>query len=131
MTDPTTAKGTFEVQLTPSEPPEAPVARLLIAKTFQGELEARSVGQMLSIGTEVKGSAAYVALEVVDGTLAGRRGTFARQHRGTMDRGAPDLDLRVVPDSGTGELRGLTGSMRIIIEDGEHRYELDWALAPR
>jgi hypothetical protein len=83
---------------------------------------------MLSVATLVKDSAGYVALEQVTGTLHGRRGTFALQHSGTMDRGAPQLSVTVVPDSGTEQLAGLTGSMRIIIEAGKHSYELDYTL---
>jgi hypothetical protein len=84
---------------------------------------------MLSVGTKVKGSAGYVALEQVTGTLNGREGAFALQHSGTMDRGAPQLSVTVVPDSGTGQLTRLTGSMRIIIADGKHSYEFDYAIA--
>jgi hypothetical protein len=85
---------------------------------------------MLSAGTSVKGSAGYVAIERVSGTLDGRQGTFVLQHSGTMSRGAPELVVRVVPDSGTGELVGITGSMRIIIAAGKHSYELDYSIPP-
>ena len=97
-------------------------------KRFHGELEATSVVHMLSIGTDVPGSAAYVAIERVSATLLGRTGTFFLQHRGTMTRGAPSLLLTVVPDSGTAGLTGLTGSMAIDIADGKHFYTFDFTL---
>jgi hypothetical protein len=105
------------------------IERLLLDKQFHGDLKATSRGQMLTVGTRVEGSAGYVAIERVDGTLQGRRGTFALQHIGTMTRGAPSLLIRVVPDSGTDELTGLSGSMSITITDGRHSYDFDYALA--
>ncbi len=98
-------------------------------KRFHGDLDAISVVHMLAIGTEVEGSAAYVALERLTATLQGRTGTFCMQHSGTMTRGAPTLALTVVPDSGTGELQGLSGSMAIDIVDGKHFYMFDYELA--
>ncbi|MBV9879894.1 MAG: DUF3224 domain-containing protein, partial [Gemmatirosa sp.] len=106
----------------------APLARLSIDKRFHGDLDATSVGEMLSAGTLVKGSAGYVAIERVSGTLHGRRGTFALMHTGIMDRGTPQLTIIVVPDSGTGELAGLSGSLQIIIEGGRHSYAFDYTL---
>ena len=104
------------------------LGRLTIAKQFHGDLEATSQGEMLTAGTAVAGSAGYVAMEKVAGTLHGRRGTFALQHSGTMARGAPQLTLTVVPDSGTGELAGLTGKLSITIADGKHSYEFEYDL---
>ena len=128
----TRASGTFEVKLTP-QPTDAyadgaTLARLTIDKQFHGDLAGTSTGQMLTAGTVEKSSAGYVAIERVAGTLHGRRGTFVFQHSGTMNRGVPTLTLTVVPDSGTGELRGLTGSMVIKIADGKHSYEFDYTL---
>jgi hypothetical protein len=126
------ATGPFEVKLTP-QPPEAEnttVGRMTIDKQFHGELEAVSQGQMLSAMTGTKGSAGYVALEMVNGTLGGRKGTFVLQHSGTMDRGQAQLSVTVVPDSGTGELSGLSGSMKIRIEPGgKHFYDFDYQIA--
>lgn len=122
------AIGTFEVKLTPQQDPDSPVGRMLIAKQFHGDLEALSAGQMLAMMTEVKGSAGYVAIEKVTGTLAGRAGSFALQHRGVMTRGAAELSVTVVPDSGTGDLAGLSGLMNIVIEAGKHSYEFDYQL---
>jgi len=126
------ATGPFEVKLTP-QPPEAEnttVGRMTIDKQFHGELEAVSQGQMLSATTGTKGSAGYVALEMVNGTLGGRKGTFVLQHSGTMDRGQAQLSVTVVPDSGTGELSGLSGSMKIRIEPGgKHFYDFDYQIA--
>jgi hypothetical protein len=129
----THASGTFEVKLAPQKP-DNPVAesanlgRMSIDKKFSGDLEGTSKGEMLSAMTEVKGSAGYVAIERVSGTLQGRSGTFVLQHNATMKRGAPELNIIVVPDSGTGQLVGLTGKMTIKIEAGKHFYEFDYAL---
>jgi hypothetical protein len=79
----------------------------------------------------VKGSAGYVAIEKVTGKLHGRAGTFVLQHTGTMNRGAQKLSITVVPDSGTGELVGLSGKMNIIIAGGKHSYEFDYSLADK
>jgi hypothetical protein len=126
------ARGTFEVKLTPQAPDDKTgtqgLGRLSIDKQFRGDLEGISKGVMLTAGTEVKGSAGYVAIERVSGTLVGRRGTFVLQHSGTMTRGAPQLVITVVPDSATGELTGLAGKMNIIIADGKHSYQFDYTL---
>jgi Protein of unknown function (DUF3224) len=121
------AAGTFEVKLTP-QPDDSPVGRMTIAKEFHGDLEAASVGQMLASMSEVKGSAGYVAIEKVTGTLHGRAGNFVLQHRGVMNRGAAELSVTVVPDSGAGDLVGMKGSMNIVIEGGKHSYEFDYTL---
>jgi len=126
------ALGTFEVKLLPRAAEEGvgdpTVGRMSIDKQFHGELEATSRGEMLAAGTAVQGSAGYVALERVVGTLHGQRGTFALQHSGTMTRGAPQLTVTVVPDSGTGELAGISGRMTIEIVDKSHLYELEYTL---
>ena len=120
--------GTFRVELTPQAPVEGVgdlhLNRAAIRKTFHGDIEGISRGEMLAHRSGVDGSAGYVALEWVEATLAGRSGGFALQHFGQMDRGTPSLTVAVVPDSATGELAGLAGTMRIIIEGGEHRYEM-------
>jgi hypothetical protein len=127
------ATGPFDVKLAPQPAePEAggdAFSRLLIDKQYHGDLEATSKGTMLAAGTSVKGSAGYVALEIVTGTLKGHAGTFVLQHTGTMTRGAPQLSVTVVPDSGTGQLVGLTGKMNIIIADGKHSYDFEYTLA--
>jgi len=122
-----TATGSFEVTLTPLGAPGGPVSAMAIAKTFHGDLEATSTGQMLAVRTPVEGSAGYVAMEQVTGTLAGRHGSFALQHSGTMDKGAPKLSVTIVPDSGTDALAGITGSMSITVAAGHH-YSLRYAL---
>jgi hypothetical protein len=126
----TRATGPFDVKVlpqTPAEGEEAAIGRMLLDKRFHGDLDATSKGQMLAAGTAVKGSAGYVAMELVSGTLHGRRGTFVLQHSGTMNRGEPSLTVTVVPDSGTEELTGLSGRMNIIIAEG-HSYEFDYEL---
>lgn len=128
----THAKGTFEVKLSPQTPDgkfeDATMGRMTIDKQFHGDLEGTSKGQMLSAVTEVKGSAGYVAMERVTGTLQGRSGSFVLQHSATMNRGVPQLSVTVVPDSGTGQLVGLTGKMEIIIEAGKHSYDFEYTL---
>jgi len=128
------ASGPFDVKLTPqpAEPDiDGGLARMALDKTFHGDLDATSKGTMLSAMTDVKGSAGYVALERVTGTLHGRRGSFVLQHSGTMDRGAPTLTISVVPDSGTDELAGLSGTMAIVIARGTHNYGFDYELPGR
>jgi hypothetical protein len=100
-----------------------------IDKTYSGDLVGKGVGRMLSAMTEVKGSAGYVAIERVSGTLHGRTGSFVLQHSGTMSRGAQQLVITIVPDSGTGELAGITGSKMIRIVEGKHFYDMDYELA--
>ncbi|WP_164007032.1 DUF3224 domain-containing protein [Pyxidicoccus trucidator] len=126
------ASGAFDVKLTPMAPDAeaggSDVGRMALDKRFHGDLEATSKGQMLAVRTPTDGSAGYVAMERVSGTLHGRTGTFALQHSGTMTRGAPRLSVTVVPDSGTGQLTGLAGAMSILITEGRHSYELDYTL---
>ena len=128
----THASGTFDVKLNPQSSEEdadgTGLGRLSIDKQFHGDLEATSKGEMLSAGTSVKGSAGYVAIERVRGTLRGRTGTFILQHRGTTTRGAPQLTITVVPDSGTGGLKEVSGTMTINIVNGKHFYEFDYTL---
>lgn len=128
----TRASGTFEVKMSPQAPdegePDAGIGRMLLDKRFAGDLEGTSKGQMLAAMTGVAGSAGYVAIEQVTATLAGRSGTFVLQHSGTMTRGTPELKVSVVPDSGTGELEGLTGTMQIIIDEGRHSYVFEYTL---
>lgn len=126
------ARGTFEVKMS-AQPAQNDVGdpgigRMALDKQFRGDLEAPGKGQMLAAGTDVPGSAGYVALERVSGTLHDRRGTFALQHSGTMTRGAPQLSITVVPDSGTGELLALAGQLAIIIADGKHAYDFEYTL---
>ncbi len=130
----TQATGSFCVTLTPQEehtPQRAMPQRLLMDKQFRGDLEGASTGQMLSAMGMVQGSAGYVAIENVTGTLHGRKGSFVLQHSATMNRGIPHLKITVVPDSGTGELMGLQGTMHIIVADGTHLYEFEYALWQR
>ena len=127
------AKGTFEVKINPQAPEEnvgdATIGRMALDKQFQGDLEGTSKGQMLTFMTDVQGSAGYVAIERVNGTLDGHKGTFALQHSGTMNRGEQQLSLSVVPDSGTGDLAGLSGKMTIEIVDGKHFYDFEYTIA--
>jgi hypothetical protein len=127
-----TASGTFDVKLTPQLADEytkdTTLGRLAIDKQFKGDLEAISKGQMLMAGTEVKESAGYVAIEKVIGTLGGRKGTFVLQHNGTMARGVAELSVTVVPDSGTEQLKGLSGQMSIDIANGKHSYAFEYTV---
>jgi hypothetical protein len=133
------ASGTFEVSVTPHAPEEAGngngngndlmIGRMTIDKRFEGDLTATSKVQMLSIATKVKNSAGYVAMEWVSGILNGRSGRFALQHSGSMSRGTPTLSITVVPDSGTGELDGISGRMAIEVVGGKHHYVFDYTFA--
>ena len=125
------ASGTFEVRMTSTATDTgatSTIGRFSLDKQFNGDLEGTSKGEMLAISTSVSGSAGYVAMEQVTGVLNGRKGTFALQHTGTMNRGAPQLSVTVVPDSGTDELVGLSGKLEIQITDGKHFYEFDYML---
>jgi hypothetical protein len=127
-----TATGTFEVKLAPQPSDDkfedALLGRMSIDKQFHGDIEGASNGQMLTAGTSVKDSAGYVAIERDSGTLHGRSGAFILQHGGTMTRGKPQLKITVVPDSGTGQLVGLSGRMTIKIENGKHSYAFEYTL---
>jgi hypothetical protein len=128
----THAIGTFDVKVTSQaagDGADADVGRMTLDKQFHGDLEGTSKGVMLAASTSVKGSAGYVAMEKVTGTLKGRNGSFVLQHSGTMTRGVPQLMVRVVPDSGTGQLVGLAGTMTIKIADGKHSYDFEYTLA--
>ncbi|HUJ30648.1 MAG TPA: DUF3224 domain-containing protein [Candidatus Acidoferrum sp.] len=129
----THALGTFEVKVTPlkldDSGADAALGRMSLDKQFHGDLEGTSRGEMLTAGTSVKGSAAYVAIERVTGTLNSHSGSFVLQHSGTMARGALHLTVTVVPDSGTGQLTGLSGSMTIKIDNGKHSYDFQYTLA--
>jgi hypothetical protein len=129
----THATGTFEVKLNPQGQEDkadgTSLGRMTIDKQFHGDLEGASKGEMLSAVTGVKGSAGYVAIERVSGTLHGRGGTFVLQHSGIMARGAPQLSVTVVPDSGPGQLVGLAGKMEIKIAGGKHSYDFAYTLA--
>jgi len=129
------ASGPFEVKLTPQStdapaPPAegATLGRLTLDKQYKGELDGQSKGEMLSAMTAVQGSAGYVAVERVHGALHGRTGSFALLHTGVMARGEQRLTISVVPDSGTGDLTGLAGRMKIVITEGRHAYEFEYEL---
>ena len=127
----TYASGTFEVKLAPQDDKseDATLGRMTIDKQFHGDLEGVSRGQMLTALTSVEGSAGYVAIERVSGTLHGRSGSFTLQHSSVLRRGEPEQNIIVVPDSGTGQLAGLAGKMVIKIADGKHSYDFEYTLA--
>jgi len=128
----TQAKGTFDVKVIPQAADENAgdgVGRFLLDKQFHGDLEAASKGQMLAAGSPADGSGGYVAMEKVSGTLNGRKGSFVLQHTGTMKGGVAEMNVTVVPGSGTEQLVGLAGKMEIIIADGKHSYQFEYTLA--
>jgi Protein of unknown function (DUF3224) len=128
------ATGTFEVTITPEAQADGPeggvsTARMGIAKTFSGPLSGKAVGTMISGGTPKAGSmAAYVAIDQFHGTLEGKSGGFMLVHRGTMSSKGADLSVIIAPDSGTGALKGITGSLAIDVKDGVHHYDLSYTL---
>ncbi len=123
------ANGTFDITLTPQTSPDSPPwGRQRMEKVFHGDIEGSGIGEMLALRTDVKGSAGYVAMERISATLDGRTGTFFIQHSGLMDKGSASLNASVVPDSATGQLKGLKGSMTIRIEAGVHYYGFSYTL---
>jgi hypothetical protein len=124
------AKGEFTVKIIPqTEDRQLPLfGRMTIDKAFYGDIIGTSQGQMLSAGTQIPNSAGYVAIERITGTIHGKRGTFVLQHNATMNRGEGNLNIVVVPDSGTEELAGLTGNLSISIKDKKHFYEFEYEL---
>ena len=127
----TNAKGRFDVKLTPEvdNSGDSVVGRMTIDKQFHGDLEGTSKGLMVMAGTSVQGSAGYVAIEKVTGSLQGKTGTFYLQHNGIMNRGDGQLSIVVIPDSGTYELTGLSGTFNIKIDNGEHSYDFNYTIA--
>jgi len=126
------ASGPFDVKVTPQDDKtgDSALGRFALDKQYHGDLEAVGKGQMLTAKTETKGSGAYVAIERVTGTLKGMQGGFVLQHSGTMTQNTPQLKITIVPDSGTGQLKGISGKMKINISpDGKHSYELEYTLA--
>lgn len=126
------AKGTFDVKVVPISTVDAldtgGFGRLALDKKFHGDLAGTSVGQMIATGDGTSGSGGYVALEKVTGTLHGHSGTFVLMHNGTMTPKSMELRINVVPESGTGELAGLEGTFKIIIEGKQHFWEFDYTL---
>ncbi len=126
------AKGSFEIVMTPAPAGEGAgrlsVGRMLIDKKYQGDFTGTGQGEMLSAGNPAAGSAGYVAIEHVTGTLNGRSGGFALQHNGVMHAGASNLAITIVPGSGTGDLFGIEGKLKLDIVDRKHFYEIDYTL---
>jgi hypothetical protein len=125
------AIGPFDVKVTPldNSTQTSTLGRFILNKQYHGDLEAKGDGQMLSAGTNVKGSGAYVAIERVTGTLNGRSGSFTLQHTGMMTQGKPNMTITVVLDSGTDKLTGISGSMKVnVAPDGKHTYDFEYAL---
>ena len=129
---PRTAQGSFEVKVAPLPPDDATaatsIARYSLDKVYRGDLEGASAGEMMGAGNVAAGIAGYVAVEEVTGILHGKTGSFALQHSSTMDGGKYEMNIRVVPGSGTGELEGIAGALTIIIAAGAHAYTLEYTL---
>ena len=129
------AQGSFEVKVVPAAEEKfsdgTSLGRYTLAKELRGDLEGTSRGEMLAGGTPVEGSAGYVAMERIEGTLRGRRGSFLLQHVGKMTKsGGYEMRITVVPDSGTGELAGISGSFEILFAGKRHDYRFRYVLAP-
>jgi hypothetical protein len=123
------ARGTFTIAMKPLTPaPAEGLGRFSIDKVMHGDLEATTKGEMFSGGDYKTGAAGYVAIEVVTGTLGGKHGSFAIQQMGTMDANGPKLTAMVVPGSGTGELKGIAGTLTIDPSNGQHSYDLEYTL---
>ena len=116
--------GSFDITLTPCKSDAVEAGRMIIEKHYKGDLEGLGRGQMLSSRSHTEGSAGYVAIETFEGSLNGKMGTFTLLHKGVMDRGDKTLKITIVPDSGSGELTGISGSMTIDIAEDVHYYDL-------
>jgi hypothetical protein len=124
-----TAKGPFDVKITPQESaPDAPVGRMLLYKEFHGDLDAIAHGEMLAAHEPLTGAGVYVAIDRVSGTLHGRAGSFLMAHRGIANADGQQLDIVIVPGSGTGQLEGITGTVGIDIVEKKHFYTVDYML---
>lgn len=123
--------GEFDVKVAPIDGGDDKMGLLSLDKLYRGDLNATGKGRMLTGMTEVKGSAAYVAIERVSGKLKGIEGTFLIHHTGVMGKGSESLVIRVVPDSGTGELTGIEGEMHIKVADGKHFYRFEYTLGSK
>jgi len=129
---PAQATGSFDVKMIPQDDKSTEgLSRLLLDKAYHGDLDGAAKGEMLTNGVDPNGSGVYVAMEKFTGTLKGRTGTFFLHHTGVMTRGTPQLTITVVPDSGTGQLAGITGTMTIKIVDKKHFYDFDYTLPPQ
>jgi hypothetical protein len=122
------AKGSFEVKLTQQPSDDPTLGRYMLEKQLHGDLEGTGKGQMLTGMGTVKTSGAYVAIERITGTLDGKSGSFILQHSGTMANGAQQLNITVVPDSGTGQLAGISGRFTINVVEGKHLYDFEYTL---
>src|SRR5271165_1219299 len=123
--------GMFDVKVAPVSEEKVDgvtMGRYSLDKQYHGDLDATAKGEMLTAGSDVKGSGAYVAVERVNGTLNGRKGSFVLVHKGTMGHGSMQLSVTVVPDSGTGQLAGISGTLNIVIADGKHSYEFEYSI---
>lgn len=128
----THVSGSFSITMTPATTPRhsgrTTLGRMLLDKVYKGDLAATASGEMLSAVTDTKGAAGYVAVESIAGVLQGRQGSFVVRHAGTMADGKQELSILIVPHSGTGQLEGISGTMGIRIEAGQHFYDLDYSL---
>ncbi|HEY1612736.1 MAG TPA: DUF3224 domain-containing protein [Rhizomicrobium sp.] len=126
------ATGTFDVKIAPEtvagKATDPDLGQMSIDKILHGDLEGTSLGSMLTAGSPARGSAAYVAIEKVTGTLKGRKGSFVLMHSATMAQGKGEMNVTVAPESGTGDLTGLTGKLAIRVEGGKHHYDFDYTL---
>lgn len=125
------AEGTFEVEITPAHTDAlegTSLGRMTLAKTFSGAIEGKAAGEMLTAVGDPRGSASYVAVERVEGSIDGRSGSFMLVHRGIMSAAGQQLEIQVSPDSGTGELKGLAGVFHLTVDGGVHHYRLEYTL---
>jgi hypothetical protein len=127
----TTVQGTFDIERWDDETyldaDGIQLGAVAVTKAFHGGLDGTSTARLLTAGGPVPTSAAYVAIERFVGSLDGVAGSFVLQHSAVMTGGSGDMSVRIVPDSGTGKLTGITGTLRIDRHaDGTHSYQLDY-----
>ena len=125
------AAGTFDVQIAPTgHAPDDSLQSLSLAKTYHGDLEATSRGEMLASGGPPSTNGGYVAMERITGKLTGRAGSFSAMQLGTMSTGTvPQITMQIVPGSGTGDLSGLYGTMTIAVTSGQHHYTIHYGFS--
>lgn len=125
-----TARGTIDVTME-AEPPfleqdGIKLQRTAVRKEFSGDMVGTSEAQMVAAYTATPGSAGYVSIEHFTGSVDGKSGSFVLQHHGLMAKGEAELTVTIVPDSGTGDLNGISGTLEIDNDDGGHSYVLEY-----
>lgn len=127
------ANGRFAIKSWDEKPygeaPELPkMTRASVMKTFTGDLAGEGQVEYVMMYRS-DGSATFVGLERIVGTIGGKAGSFVLQRVGVFEDGFAKESYSVVPGSGTGELRGLRGEGHTAVGHGmEHPFSLNYEL---